>query len=243
MRGLSLILLVIAVTIAGTATGQETGSPRPPPAAASTFPHATASSGPVIPTLPNPIRFETTSAGSAERSVSLAPWITAIAAATGAAFAIWKWGFEERIRQSREMATLDGDVSIEIIDTESTIVGAFIESVWDNKGTLPVFLDRDKCRIRIYELSTAAAPEVIDPSDKEVHPRHRKVADFCPIRTSGMFMLEPGTSSRIQSSVLLPKGPIYEVRSYIQTIRVGTRPSTLWWFRRRMFNSAERRKS
>jgi hypothetical protein len=172
----------------------------------------------------------------------VAAWITAISAATGVCFAIWKWGVDERIRRMRELATLDGDISIGIIDASQNTVGVVIESVWDNKGTLPVYLDRDRCRVRIFEISTDHAPEVIDPSDEEDEERdkrHKKVAEFCPIRKVNEFELEPGTSSRIQSSVLLPKGPLYEVRSLIWTSRVENRKVELCWFRRRMFNSIE----
>src|SRR3712207_6480337 len=123
----------------------------------------------------------------------VASWITAIATATGAGFAVWKWGFEESIRRSREMATLDGDISVTIIPANSSTVAAFIESVWNNKGTLPVFLHPEKCRVRIFNLSLHHTPEVIDPTDEEKEAHHNKVLDFNPIRKTGIFMLEPGT--------------------------------------------------
>jgi hypothetical protein len=240
---LALAILLVTVTSGGMAIAQGTGSPSSQTSVAATpssvTPIPPPIGGPVTLTIPNPIKIQGTSTGSG----SVASWIIAIATATGAIFAVWKWGVEEHVRRSREMATLDGDISVEVIDADSSIIGVVIESVWDNKGNLPVFLDRENCRVRIFELSLDAAPEVIDPTDEEINKHHKKVADFCPIRSSGMFMLEPGTSSRIQSSILLPKGPIYEVRSFIQTSQVGNRSSRLWWFRRRMFNSVQVQKS
>lgn len=53
-----------------------------------------------------------------------------------------------------------------------------------------------------------------------------------------MFMLEPGTESRIQCSILLPTGPLYEVRSHIETTGGGGH-QVVWWFRRRVFSSRD----
>jgi hypothetical protein len=166
----------------------------------------------------------------------LSSWITAIAAAVGASFAIWKWGFEERLRRRHEIPSIDGDISVDVIEADDHTVCVYIENLWDNKGAVPIFLNPDRCVIRIYEIALQEKPRAIDPSDDASSGPEKEILSFCPIRRSGRFMLEPGTQSRIQSAVLLQKGPIYEVRSHIEMDgRLGRQ--VFWWFRRKVFVS------
>lgn len=97
----------------------------------------------------------------------VAPWITAAAAAAGACFAIWKWGFEEWLRRRRELATLDGDIAVTLVPADSDTVCVFVESIWNNKGSVPVFLNPGACTVRVYELDVGEVPRAIDPGGRQ----------------------------------------------------------------------------
>ena len=176
----------------------------------------------------------------------------AASAVAGATLAAWKWYFEERIRRSREIQTIDGSVSVEIVKNNENSIAVFVDSQWNNKGTLAIFADVKTTVFRIFIIDTVEFPVSIDA--KENYTK----ADACdlqspaqgesqcaklaltvrPIQNTDMFILEPGTESRIQASIVLRKGPLYELRATLVT-HSGPDSSApdLFWFRRKLFDS------
>lgn len=107
------------------------------------------------------------------------------------------------------------------------------EHLWANKDSVPIVLDPASCMIRIYKIDLKETPRAVDPSDDGFSGSELEILAFCPIRRTGTSMLEPGTQSRIQSTIVLEKSPIYEVRSRIE-MKSKHGPHPHWWLRRKM---------
>jgi hypothetical protein len=161
--------------------------------------------------------------------------ITALAALIAAALTAWRWGWDEW----RKQPAIDGDISVTILPSGPDVVFAQIDSVWNNRSPLPIYLDPGKCVIRICELRSATPPQSIGT---DAIP----MLEIFPVRHAEYFMLEPGTASRIQATAALKRGPLYEATADIRLDkdrhlsrlwRQQFDPKIYWWSRRRIFAS------
>jgi hypothetical protein len=173
--------------------------------------------------------------------------LTAIAAILAVALAAWKWVFEEWLRRKNEIPTIDGDIEVEIIEGDARNVAVFFNTVWNNKGTVPIYLDADKTKFSVYEISTLNSPIAIDQRERAALARAAQIKDlvgnnesaarllleFHPIKDASWFMLEPKTKSRIQASVILSANLTYKVRCLI--VVAGKADQN--WFRKRLFST------
>jgi hypothetical protein len=177
--------------------------------------------------------------------------VTAIATALAVTLAAWKWYFQELIRRKQEIPSIDGDIELEIVESPGNNVGLFLNTIWNNRGTVPIFLNTLETVFEIYEIDTSTAPIAIDQAARAAKNRHphildtvgsnenaaRMILQFHPIKDARWFMLEPKTKSHIQATVILKADCVYEVRCLI----VGEKADQNW-FRKRLFSTSSESK-
>lgn len=186
---------------------------------------------------------------SLPNSAGLSDWkdaITAIATVLAVVLAAWKWFFQEWLRRRQEIPSIDGDIEFEIVESPGDNVGLFLNTAWNNKGTVPIYLNTRKTVFEIYEIDTSLAPVAIDQAERAAKNRiphvidtvganvnaARMVLQFHPIKDARWFMLEPKTKSRMQASMILRRDCIYEVRCLIVAGKADQN-----WFRKRLFST------
>jgi hypothetical protein len=174
--------------------------------------------------------------------------VTGVAALLGVLLAGWKWVGEKQVMIYRQIMTLDGDVTLELVDSNDRAVGVFINSMWNNRGLTPIYLSPKKTRFSIFEIATAHVPVAVPQAERsaaeavarelaaagpEANPA-RLVLEFYPIADANWFMLEPKTKSRIQATVLLERDKMYELHCYLE----GDKDREINWFRKRLFSTS-----
>jgi hypothetical protein len=172
--------------------------------------------------------------------------ITAIATVLAVVLAAWKWFFQEWLRRRQEIPSIDGDIELELVASIGNNVGLFLNTIWNNKGTVPIYLNTRKTAFEVYEIDTSIAPVAIDQAERAAKHRiphvvdtvgdnvkaARMVLQFHPIKDARWFMLEPKTKSRIQASMILSRDCVYEVRCLIVAGRADQN-----WFRKKLFST------
>ena len=151
-------------------------------------------------------------------------YATAAAIIFGAGWALWKWGFEEARRRSREIPSLDGKLSAVTRDLNETKALVTLDAAWRNPGVLPVKLNTTQTCVNVYEL------------DKNVELGHLRandilepIYDSCPLSDYEEYILEPGTDSTLQEHFIFDKAKVYLIRWEIyQSVANPSSPAYSW---------------
>ncbi|WP_159522997.1 hypothetical protein [Sunxiuqinia indica] len=127
-------------------------------------------------------------------------FITVFALITGGIWALWKWGYLEKIRKKKEMPAIDGILNFKLIEINELQVVVSFEAIWSNKGSFAIYLNSNDShlngkKIKKKSVSNGALEtENIDIQEKLF---------------SGKYILEPQTNSIMQKQIILHKKDTY----------------------------------
>jgi hypothetical protein len=151
-------------------------------------------------------------------------WIPSIGVIVAGTWILFKWLYEEKLRQKKEMPSLDGKLTITSIPLGENKKLLTVEALWNNRSPLPVYMDFPKCRIEIYTIP----PDLKLPNGGLTLKTDLGDPLICyyfllPVVTYNYF-LEPNTESIIINHFVLQPG-VYGIRMVLQSYK----KEEIWW--------------
>lgn len=131
-------------------------------------------------------------------------YATALALLAGAGVAIWKWGFEERLRKRREIASPDGFLSSTTIPLGSDKVIVTLEAKWGNRGRFSIYLDEHNSYVSAIQIEETERSGTLL---KERNEEFVKAPLF-----HGPYIMEPNTESVMHQHFIMPRSGVFLFR-------------------------------
>jgi hypothetical protein len=157
--------------------------------------------------------------------------ITIIAIILGGCWAFWKWRFEENRRRVREISSLDGHLKVTATSLNEVNVLVTIEAIWRNPGVLPVSLNTNKAKLKIYEIDSNAKLGILEL------PKEKYIA--LPLKHLAKYILEPNTESTMQYHFTLEKEKVYFIRWDIYECQTNPDAKEYSWSRDLIWRQAD----
>ena len=137
-------------------------------------------------------------------SVITRNFATAFAVVITAALAIWKWGFEERLRQRKEVPSPDGNLAYKIESMRKDFALLTVTAEWRNKGSLPIHLNNSLSTVSVYLVDEKHELGTLKSQDCSVLIN----SQLC----DGEYIMEPNTDSIMQKHFVVPAGKLILVK-------------------------------
>jgi hypothetical protein len=135
----------------------------------------------------------------------LREWLPSVAILAYGAWILSKMLFEQRLRSKKDMPSIDGHLSAETITLCDGRVLVTLSATWNNHSPLPVHIDTKTTIVSVYRI----------PGDMHEGPLSLQADLDSPVHTAQpykelqQFLLEPNTSSLLQTHFVLPAGSVY----------------------------------
>jgi|GEM_PF-1379553 hypothetical protein len=132
-------------------------------------------------------------------------WLPSVAIIVYGGWTLFKMLFAEHLRSKKDMPSIDGQLSAETIPLCDGCVLVTLSAIWNNHSPLPVHLDTKTTIVSVYRI----------PGDIREGPLslqadlHNPVHTTRPYKELEKFLLEPNTSSLLQTHFVLPIGSVY----------------------------------
>lgn len=138
-------------------------------------------------------------------------WLTIVGIVLGGGWAIWRFWYSEWLRRRSEISSLEGSSAPpEIVRLDDEHAAVCLRWSWRNAGSRPVYIDYDQAVLQIFAVEGDAGSFV----DPRVYAGNERVP-YCshhPLKDLGFYMLEPGTTSTLQTIPILPTGKPFVAR-------------------------------
>lgn len=135
----------------------------------------------------------------------LRDWLPSVAILAAGVWVLLNKLFAEHLRSKKDMPSIDGQLSAETVPLCDGRVLVTLSATWNNHSPLPVHLDTKATIVSVYRI----------PDDLREGPLslqadlHNPVCMTRPYEELEEFLLEPNTSSLLQTHFVLPIGSVY----------------------------------
>ena len=151
-------------------------------------------------------------------------WIPSIGVIIAGLWIFFKWLYDEKLRQKKEMPSLDGKLTATSIPLGENKKLVTIEALWNNRSPLPIYMDINKCKIDIYKI-----PETLNLETPDLTLKSDLGLPICSYKfllhmVEVDYFFEPTSESTIINHFVLADG-VYGVRMVLHT---GTK-GQMWW--------------
>lgn len=132
-------------------------------------------------------------------------WLPSVAILAYGGWTLFKMLFTEHLRSKKDMPSIDGHLSAETIPFCDGRVLVTLSATWNNRSPLPVHIDTKTTIVLVYRI----------PGDIREGPLslqtdlHNPVHTIQPYKELQQFLLEPKTSSLLQTHFVLSTGSVY----------------------------------
>ena len=151
-------------------------------------------------------------------------WIPSIGVIIAGLWIFFKWLYEEKLRQKKEMPSLDGKLTAVVIPLGKYKKLITIEALWNNRSPLPIYMDLNKCKIDIYEISDNLKLETPSLTLKSDLGQPICSYKFLLNMVEVDYFFEPNTQSTIINHFVLANG-VYGIRMILHSGLKGQ----MWW--------------
>lgn len=151
-------------------------------------------------------------------------WVPSIGVIIAGSWILFKWLYEEKIRQRKEVPSLDGKLTTTfvVLDKDKKLVT--IEALWNNRSPFSIYMDLNMSRIDIYKIPAHLHLDTPALTLKKDLGEPICSYKFLLHMVEVDYFLEPNSQSSIISHFVLPDA-LYGARMIFHTGKKGI----MWW--------------
>lgn len=120
-------------------------------------------------------------------------------------WAIWKWGFEQKIKENREMPVLDGQLSVSALSLNDDQIIVTLNLQCKNSGLIPIQIETVLTKICIYKLNTHMMIGRFSPESFKLTP----VITVYPHEDRANIIFEPYAEGVLQEHFIIDRQGVY----------------------------------
>jgi hypothetical protein len=154
----------------------------------------------------------------------LKEWTPTLAVLIGGLWMLFKWLFDEKLRAKREVPSLDGKLTVTSFPLGKKNKIVSIEALWVNHSPFPIYMDVERCEIKIYLISESHLSLNQGIILKEDLGQPICASIFLKKLIEKDYFFEPKSESLIVNHFVLEPG-IYGIRMVLHGLNEGE----LWW--------------
>lgn len=171
----------------------------------------------------------------ANLSTTIRDYVTSAAVLTGGGWALWRWGFEERLRRHRDFPSLDGEMRTVAADLQNGTMLVTVNALWRNRGKLPLEINTAKTFLDVYYLDPSEPPGPISLAGR------KPSLTALPLSAFRGYILEPNADSVIQQCLILPSDRVclmhWRMCSLAEQKAYPYLEGEKWWIRYHVWSS------
>ena len=137
-------------------------------------------------------------------STIIKDYATAAALILGGIWALWKWGYGERLRHNREMASLDGTLTTSSVNLDDGKTAVTLHAIWRNRGPLPIQLCPQHTVVKVFQISRLSVPNRLTLKDGSGVPLLLSAKPDWNV-----YIMEPNTDSIMHEHFILDSRSLY----------------------------------
>jgi len=144
--------------------------------------------------------------------------VTTIAILVGGVWAVWKWGYGEKLRKRREMCSPDGALTASTVPIDAEKLALTLTAVWRNRGELPIELCPVHSRVQVFMIKRDVPFGMFKLQESD---HVSEIARSEPSWTS--YVMEPNTDSVMHEHFTIQSGSPWFSMGYLYGSRFTTR--------------------